>query len=299
MLQALFDQQLRSWELARKNYESLAGVREREVSFGSFNVRLQYNPARMSSAATDMKSIAERPCFLCEDNRPSQQFEIPDVYGKYTILVNPYPIFNKHFTIPSIRHRPQRLWGNYPDMLELARSLDEYVIFYNGPKAGASAPDHMHFQAGNKGFLPIERFWEWGMKGFRLPDTGKDGTFAYVTEGMRMFRIFRSSSRSTMSQMVEKYLTAVGSLTDEPEIPLNLLTWFDPEDSDYYSVLIARSKHRPDCYYAEGEKKILVSPGCVDMAGVLILPREEDFNKITREDIDRIYREVSVGTSMI
>ena len=298
MLQALFGQQLKGWELARRNYEALASVKQREIDFGKFSVRLQYNPARMVSTAAMLEKVEERPCFLCSDNRPREQFEIPEVFGKYDILVNPFPIFNRHFTIPSIKHKPQRIWGNYPDMLDLAFMLDEYVIFYNGAQAGASAPDHMHFQAGNKGFLPIENFWEWGMQGFRLPDTGEDGTFAYVSEGMRMFRVFRSSGRITMIEMMEKYLAAVGSLIEGAEIPMNLLTWYDPDDSNYYSILVARSKHRPDCYYAEGDAKIVVSPGCVDMAGVIILPREEDFNKITREDIDRIYREVSVGKTM-
>lgn len=299
MLQALFEQQLRRWELARNNYEALANVREREISFGKFKVRLQYNPARITSTAATVDKIDERPCFLCEDNRPSSQFEIPDVYDKYTVLVNPYPIFPRHFTIPAIKHTPQRIRGNYPDMLKLARTLNDYIIFYNGARCGASAPDHMHFQAGSKGFLPIETFWDWGMGGFKFPCAVKEGTLAYATDGMRMFRILYSSSEVTMNKMMEDYLTDIGLITGEPEIPMNLLTWYDTGNNHYCSMLVTRSKHRPDCYYAEGEKKIMVSPGCVDMAGVLILPREEDFYKITKEDIEQIYVEVSVGADSV
>lgn len=295
MLQTLFEQQLRCWELARTNYEALAHVKEREISFGKFKVRLQYNPARMASTAAAMDKVAQRACFLCEDNRPSQQFEIPDVFGKYTVLVNPYPIFPRHFTIPAVKHTPQRIAGNYPDMLKLARSLNEYVLFYNGAKCGASAPDHMHFQAGSKGFLPIENYWDWGMDGYRFPVTGEDGMSAFMTDGMRTMQISRSAYPRNMVEMLDKYMSAMEPTPQEPESPVNLFTWFDPEDGNYYSVIFTRRKHRPDSYYAEGNKKIMVSPGCVDMAGVLIVPREEDFNKITKKDVTRIFREVSLG----
>jgi ATP adenylyltransferase/5',5'''-P-1,P-4-tetraphosphate phosphorylase II len=153
----LLQSQLKDWELARTNYEALKNVKTREFRFDGFTIRVQFNPARIRSSAAkvDAKSIQERKCFLCPDNLPKEQEGIP-FDNAYQALVNPFPIFPEHFTIPTYEHTCQRILNRYEDMLGLAESLDRYTIFYNGPECGASAPDHAHFQAGIKGFLPIE-----------------------------------------------------------------------------------------------------------------------------------------------
>jgi ATP adenylyltransferase (5'',5''''''-P-1,P-4-tetraphosphate phosphorylase II) len=160
-VQNLLQEQMNAWELARNNYEALSQVRVKELNFNKFKIKVQFNPARIvsSSAKVDSKSIQERKCFLCEQNRPVEQKGIP--FGdNYVVLVNPFPIFPKHLTIPACEHVDQLIFNRFGDMLDLAYNLDEFTIFYNGPKCGASAPDHVHFQAGSKGFLPIEKEWK-------------------------------------------------------------------------------------------------------------------------------------------
>lgn len=167
------DEQLSSWEMARDNYDALKRVRVKEVTVAGWLYKVQFNPARMvsSAAKVDSKSIRERKCFLCPDSLPPEQRGIP--FGEhYRILVNPFPIFPRHLTVPELRHVGQHILGRFGDMLDLAACLEEYVVFYNGPKCGASAPDHLHFQAGNKGFLPIEREWR-EKRAEKLADCGE------------------------------------------------------------------------------------------------------------------------------
>ena len=156
----LFTEQLVSWETARNNYAALSGVQVKELNVNGIPYKVQFNPARIvsSGAKVDAQSIKERKCFLCPANLPPVQKGIP-FEGHYNILVNPFPIFPRHLTIPEVAHVNQRIAVRFKDMLALAQALTDYTIFYNGPKCGASAPDHAHFQAGNKGFMPIEKDW--------------------------------------------------------------------------------------------------------------------------------------------
>ena len=149
--------QCAEWPLAGRNFEALKGVEVRYVELPDRHIKVQFNPARIvsSGAKVDARSLAERPCFLCDANRPSEQRGIEWGDGRYTILVNPFPIFPRHLTIPAAEHTPQRITGRVADMLRLASELEGYTVFYNGPRCGASAPDHMHFQAGNSDFLTI------------------------------------------------------------------------------------------------------------------------------------------------
>jgi len=155
IVSSLFHEQVSNWELARVNYEGLNTVKTKSFSFGNFKVNVQFNPARIvsSGAKMDAKTIAARKCFLCTENLPAEQKGIDA--GNYTILVNPFPIFPQHFTIPRKEHIDQQIKPYFKEMLELAEALDDYAVFYNGPRCGASAPDHMHFQAGTKDFLPV------------------------------------------------------------------------------------------------------------------------------------------------
>jgi hypothetical protein len=268
-IEAFFQQQLAAWPLARDNFEALKRVMVRELEVDGALYRVQFNPARIvsSGAKVDAKSISARPCFLCAANRPAEQEALP--YGSFSILVNPYPIFPRHLTIAA-GHTPQRIGGHLRTMLELARELPDYTLFYNGARCGASAPDHMHFQAGSRGLMPVE----WQRDRFahaRFVDA------ATIEEAERGFdALYRS--------------LPVPAGDDEPM--LNLLCWY--ADATWTLCLFARRKHRPDCYYAEGEARLLISPASVDLGGLLILPREEDYLKITAEDIRQIIKEVTL-----
>jgi len=264
----LFDQQLSKWELARTNYESLKSVKERILSVAGREYKVQFNPARIisASAKVDDQSIKARKCFLCGENRPKEQDEIP-FNGIYSILVNPYPIFPRHLTIPTIEHVPQRIASRFGDMLDLALHLDDYIVFYNGPKCGASAPDHFHFQAGNKGFLPIEKNHD-------------------------RFNMIRLESEQK-SQLIDEFHRIYDDLkhkTEDDEPMMNILTWF--EYPRHIVCVFPRKKHRPSCFFAEGDARMLINPASVEVGGVFVTPLEKDFNKISSRDIDEILHEI-------
>jgi len=290
-IENLFVNQLHDWPLAKSNYESLQNVRNKDFCFDGFNVCIQFNPARVHSSAAkvDSKSIQERKCFLCPQNLPVEQKGI--TFGNdYQVLVNPFPIFPRHFTIPSYSHTDQLILGRYGDMLDLAKTLEEYVIFYNGPKSGASAPDHAHFQAGLKGVLPIER---------NILDIDNliyktDNLIVYTSgENFHNFFLLESDDKKSLADFFNQLYSFLEIKDKEKEPMMNVITWFD--DDRWYSCVFPREKHRPDCFYTEGDENILVSPGSVDMGGILILPMEKDFNKITDSDIKEIYKEVCIN----
>jgi ATP adenylyltransferase/5',5'''-P-1,P-4-tetraphosphate phosphorylase II len=264
----LFEEQLNNWNLARNNYKALERVREKTLDVNGHRYKVQFNPARIvsSAAKVDPESIRERKCFLCRDNRPVEQKGIP-FKEQYTILINPYPIFPQHLTIPALEHTPQLIASRLDDMLDLARQLDDSVVFYNGPKCGASAPDHFHFQAGNKGFLPIEndRSWE------------------------HVIRIESENKQDILDRFQQNY-DALPLQPDDIEPMLNLLAWYG--NGKWTTCLFPRKKHRPACYSAEGDANLLISPASVDMGGVFITPLEKDFEKITAKDIAKILDEV-------
>jgi len=263
----LFNEQLCEWDLAKNNYLALKHVKVKTLNVDGRRYRVELNPARIisSAAKTDPDSIRERICFLCSNNRPAKQKGIP--FGEhYTILVNPYPIFPRHLTIPTIEHTPQLIASRFGDMLDLAQQLDDYTIFYNGPKCGASAPDHFHFQAGNKGFLPIENDRNWNT-----------------------IRI-ESTSKQEMIQRFRQIYDALPLKPEDSEPMMNILTWY--EEDLWTTCIFPRKKHRPDCYSAEGDDNMLISLAAVDMGGVFITPLEKDFEKISKENIIEILGEV-------
>jgi ATP adenylyltransferase/5',5'''-P-1,P-4-tetraphosphate phosphorylase II len=281
--------QLAEWPLAAQNYANLKNIRTKEFEFDNFKLRVQFNPARIlsSAAKVDAKSIAERPCFLCSANRPSEQHQI--VFGnEYLILVNPYPIFPTHLTIPSANHTEQLIRGRYGDMLDLATVLDEFVIFYNGPRCGASAPDHFHFQAGSKGFLPLEQDVQ---TVFRRPIWSKVNTSCYSLENyLREVFVIESSDRQSMITFFERFYTQLEIKDGEREPMLNIVSWY--EAGKWTSCIFPRKVHRPSLFFAEGSDNLLISPASVDMAGVFIVTRENDFEKIGKEDVAAILKEV-------
>ena len=264
----LFSEQFSNWELALKNYHALEQVRTKILIVNGLEYKVQFNPARIisSAAKVDVQSIKERKCFLCAENRPMEQNGIT-FKERYTILVNPFPIFPRHLTIPLIEHIPQRISPHFGDMLDLAQQLDDYIIFYNGPKCGASAPDHFHFQAGNKGFLPMEK-------------------------NPKMYNaiIIESNNKEEILNRFKQIDVTLPLVPEDDEPMMNLLVWY--ETGKWIVCIFPRKKHRPACYSAEGEANLLISPASVDLGGVFITPLEKDFEKITAEDIAGILREI-------
>lgn len=297
-IKALFQEQLTNWPLARTNFEGLKTVQTKSFNFGDFDIKVQFNPARIvsSGAKVDAKTIAERKCFLCAANRPTEQNSVD--FGDYEILVNPFPIFPEHFTIPRKEHVDQQILPYFTDMLELAKAMDDYLLFYNGPKCGASAPDHMHFQAGTKDFLPLVNDYK------RLKNTHTD--LLVTTEKMQLFQMknylrtvycIESMDIDSAKDAFEKlyaFLTPLSSRRGdegEAEPLMNIVCWF--ENNKWYTFVLPRKAFRPWQYTAEGDKQLLVSPATVEMCGIFITPIESHFERITKKDIESIFEQVS------
>lgn len=291
----LFNSQIGDWELARTNFAGLQTVQTKSFSFGDFEVRVQFNPARIvsSGAKVDAKTIAERKCFLCAENRPEVQSGIE--FGDYEILVNPFPIFPEHFTIPRKEHVDQQILPYFTDMLELAKAMDDYLLFYNGPKCGASAPDHMHFQAGTKDFLPLITDYK------RLKNTHTD--LLVTTEKMQLLQMknylrtvycIESNNIESAKDAFEKlynHLSLTLSTGEGTEPLMNIVCLY--EFQKWYVFVLPRKAFRPWQYTAEGDKQLLVSPATVEMSGIFITPIEAHFERITKEDIVSILEQVT------
>lgn len=274
----LHHQQLQHFELARKNFEALSQVVYRKLSAPNFHITLQYNPARMISTNANVapEVLKTRPCFLCKEHMPPGQEGIP--YGeRYHIFINPYPIFEKHFTVPSDSHSPQTITNRFEDMLNLALDFQNYTIFYNGPECGASAPDHFHFQMAPRHIMPLEKDVENG----QLADTlceKKFYTICTLKQYLREVLIFKAGERRLMNELFEQIQQIIGEhIPCQQEPMINLLCWYDRKQ--WTVCIFPRSARRPRQFYAEGKEKIMFSPGCVDMAGLIIAPRDEDFRR--------------------
>lgn len=263
----------------------------RKVSYPAFGLFVQFNPGRIisSAAKVDTRSIEARPCFLCSANRPSQQRGV-EYEGEYSILVNPFPIFRKHLTIVSVSHTDQRIEGNFTTMLDLAKALPPFVVFYNGPQCGASAPDHLHFQAGEKGFLPVEN--DFADSNLCQMVAGKSGIEMWLWKDyQRGIFTLKGTDRKNLADAFSGFYDRFALMQpDRPEPMLNILASYG--DRTWTVHIIPRKLHRPSCFFAEGSDKILLSPASVDMGGVLITPREEDYLKITAADISDILSQV-------
>ncbi len=292
----LFSEQLREWELARTNYSQLEKVRIRKFSFGTFEVLVQYNPERIrsSSAKVDAKSIGDRPCFLCAKNRPPEQRGI-DLDNNLTILVNPFPIFKRHLTIPLELHTDQRIGNNFDTMLSLAEAMPLFTVFYNGPQCGASAPDHLHFQAGNIGFMPVENDFLSGRHPKLL--SSDQGMEIWKWESyLRGIITLKGSDRKKLVRVFNRLFDRLSETQPgRPEPMLNILTGYSRDEWTIH--IIPRKQHRPRQFFAEGDTQILISPAAVDLGGVIITPREEDFLRMTKDDIEDIFRQVCFNES--
>lgn len=285
----LIERQLNVWDTARNNYAALKGVEVKSMKIGNSTIKVQFNPARITStsAKVDSKSLKERKCFLCKENRPAVQEGLS--WGdNYTVLINPFPIFPKHLTIPCNDHVDQLIRTRISDMMEIAKDLDQYTLFYNGPKCGASAPDHMHFQAGNKGFLTVETDIA---KGKKLEvKVYKDANLYSIETLSHPFFLIETTNVADGAHLFDLLYSSLVIPEGESEPMLNILCWYD--NGKWSLVVVPRKKHRPSCYFAEGEEQILLSPASVDMGGVFITPLEKDFRKITADDVKMILDEV-------
>lgn len=293
----LLIQQTQEWDLAEKNYKGLAKAQKREFIFENrVSVGVQFNAERIysSAAKVDAKSISERKCFLCLPNLPEQQKGV-DFGNDYVVLVNPFPIFPRHLTIPHREHIDQLIKGRMDDMLDLAKELKDFVIFYNGPKCGASAPDHFHFQAGNKGFMPIEKeYHSLSRTIIKGEDKCRVSTFSNY---LRQCLIIDGDDKTILCKWFEQlYQLMSAQMPADPEPMMNILVSFD--QGRWKIFLFPRKLHRPWQYFEEGTKQILLSPASVDFGGVLITPREEDYEKLTQEDAVDIFSQVTWDEDM-
>lgn len=291
---ALVNQQRGNWDLAGTNYHSLRQLQTRSFHFGHFRIDCQHNPGRIKSTGAQTESILHDSgnCFLCEPNRPSEQAGIP--FGNdFTILCNPYPIFPGHLTITANDHTKQQITGNLKSYLRLVQSLDEFVVFYNGPKCGASVPHHLHFQAGIRDILPLEEEMSALLEGYSevvLSDKSMD--IRSCDKILRHFVHFSSTDEILMASHLERAIVLAGKQDPDDEPLLNLLGWFNR--GRWEITLFLRNKLRPDEYFAEDHQRLMVSPASVEMAGLVVLPREDDFKHITAAQLESVFRQVSI-----
>lgn len=293
----LFNSQLNSWELMKKNYEALKNVQTKSFWFDGFKLKVQFNPERMKSTSADVdeKSVKNRECFLCIKNLPEEQKGII-LDNNFLMLCNPYPIFPQHFTIASLNHIPQEISESFSEFLEITRLLSpRYTLVYNGPACGASAPDHLHFQAGTKNFIPIENDIQQLKNDFgELVQEDEFIISSFIDDGLRKLILIESTEQKMIENSFGKILKAYEKLSKtESEPMMNLLCNYDKEFG-WSLIIFLRSKHRPECFYKDDPDKILISPAAIDLGGVVVTPREEDFVRLDKELLGQIFREVSL-----
>ena len=302
------ENQLAKWQTARINHEALNQIETRRFELAGNTITVQFNPARAVStcAKVDKSSIEARKCFLCPENKPNEQDEIIiSLDEPFSLRINPYPILPGHLTISSLKHQDQVLADKTIRQLpgKLISWLEEYfasgyVLFYNGAKCGASAPDHFHFQAVKQSDVPVIQQWE------RLMETavrekeiktenGNTYSSFQITSYICPIQVFICNhSADILPEMINQYLESLPLHEGESEPRYNLFAWQDKQRG-FTMAYFPREEHRPACYTATGGEQLLVSPGALDMAGLLVTPRKEDFDKIIESDITQIYKEVA------
>jgi len=287
-----FNRQLEVWTDARHRFRDLKHVETRQFSD---QLKLQWNPARIVStgAKIDKKTLGERPCFLCDKNRPKEQMS-KQIDEKFHLLVNPFPILPVHLTIPARKHQPQLIYKNYGEMHRFISLHSDLMVFYNGPKCGASAPDHLHFQAGTNGILPLQTNWQRLSRNLTdIISLNDEEKISVVRDFIVPAFVIISKSAESDEALFRRLYKAMPQRGDETEPMMNIISWRKGEE--FISVVIPREKHRPEAYFAEGDAQFVVSPGALDMSGLIITPREEDFRKLTEEKAHSLLQECGVS----
>ena len=287
-----FNRQLEKWADARHRFRDLKHVETRQLSE---LIKLQWNPARIVStgAKIDKKTLDERPCFLCDRNRPKEQMS-QQIDENFHLLVNPFPILPVHFTIPARKHQYQAIYQNYGEMHRFLSLHSELMVFYNGPKCGASAPDHLHFQAGTSGILPLQSNWQRLSRNLTDVITLNDEEkIAVVHDFVVPAFVIISKSEESDEMLFHRLYKAMPLRGGETEPMMNIVAW--RKGDEFISVVIPREKHRPEAYFADGDAQLMVSPGALDMSGLIITPREEDFRKLTDERAEALLQECGVS----
>ena len=289
-IRAFFTHQLDTWDEIRQRYEVLKHVGLKQLG----HRQLQYNPARMVStgAQIDRQTIAQRACFLCEKNRPEEQLTI-DLGDDFELMVNPFPVLPMHFTIVRKTHVPQTILENYTEIHRLLELFPELFVFYNGPMSGASAPDHMHFQAGIGQELPLKTVLRKLEKELQVLIKQENGSSLsmFNTVSFNAF-VIKSKAQETEMALFKQLYAAMPVREGEKEPRMNIVAWRD--GSEDVIVVLPRDNHRPACYFEEGDRRMVISPGALDMAGLIITPREEDFNRMSEDKLISILKEVSI-----
>ena len=322
LIEKFVGDQLSVWPLAAANFRALKNVETRSLTVGGLEVRLQHNPARIRSSAAkvDKASLQARKCFLCAENRPPEQRHL-EFEGrkerKYDVLINPYPIFPNHLVIARNIHTPQSIWHRMTDMTDLARHHPSFTIFYNGPKCGASAPDHFHFQACPHGLMPLEADIDKNIdlmqasgetpEALDYVTSVQDANLYHYGKFTRGVFVLTARTSKSMAKLFYRLVDCLPQREDETEPMFNLLCWYRKSPSqkllgishgrfgEYRAVLLARDKHRSHHYFSDGPDHLTMSPGCADMAGLFIVPNEEDYAKLNAPLLEEMLSEVSVS----
>lgn len=289
----LFKQQTKDWDLLQQNVNGLSNIQTKVFEFDGFTIKAQHNPKRITSSAakTDKQSIEKRPCFLCKQNRPNVQEAV--ILGDYEILCNPFPIFNEHFTISNKNHIPQSIAEPFADMLDISKAMSNYVVFYNGATCGASAPDHLHFQAGNKGLLTIEQNYTQICEKYATQlKQNSNSVILSVNDGLRTFISIESNNKMEIETEFKNICQQI-ELVTQKSCMLNILSCYN--NGSWRVLVFVREKHRPTQFFEQGDKQILFSPASVDMGGVIILPRSNDFANISKDKIEDMMQQVKLN----
>ena len=309
--------QLSLWPLACDNFRALKSVNVREMEVGGLRVTIQHNPSRIisSAAKTDTASLQARRCFLCRENRPPEQISLPFEGRKgkqYDILVNPYPIFPDHLVIASVRHTDQSIWKRYVDILDLASRYQEYTFFYNGPRCGASAPDHHHFQATRNGLMPLENDVDRELDSMlknpgNAREIAQDTVFDYMTavQDAKLYHyrrfvrgvfVIRARTIKSSAKMFYRFLDTLPMVEGDSEPRFNLITYF--RKGEYRTIIVIRTTHRSHHYFSDGPDHLTMSPGCADMGGMFIASVKEDYDKLTPQLLGQMLDEITLTPSM-
>ena len=289
--------QLSVWPAVAAKYRNLKSTQTRTMPFNGLVVTLQSNPGRMP--------IFDHGCPLCEENYMEHQHTLPFEGRKgrhYNILVNRAPIFPNHLVITRDTHVPQTIWHRFPDMLDLAASLENYIVFYNSPNSGTTVPGHAHFQACPKGYMPLERAADRVLRAIAAGEQPEEATFICQTRDAQLFHfnrltrgifLLRAQTSKSMAKQFYRLLDCLNLVAEETEPRFNAFAYWS--EGEYRAIVILRSASRPSCYYASGDQQFSITPGAADMAGFVVIPEVKDFPRMTAEVLQQIYDDVSLS----